>query len=58
MELYGICSADLVQDIEGMVVLWIQVDLVLPYGDPLIVALIAYYTRQLNGYGPTLCRTD
>lgn len=58
MELYEICSADLVQDFVGMVVVQTQVDLILPHGDPLRVALMAYYSRQLNGYGPTLCRTD
>lgn len=37
---YGICSADFVQDIEGMLEVSTQVGLILLLGDLLIVALI------------------
>lgn len=56
--LYGICSDDFVQDIEGMVEVSTQYDLFLLLGDLLMVACIKCYTKQLDKYGPSLSRTD
>lgn len=49
--LYGICAADLVQDMERTAEVSTQVSLILLRGDSLMLALIPRYGRQLNGHG-------